>query len=500
MKYIHPIPGTLLAAAVFGLAACKDPAVPFYQSPNINPTSAAGIQQIVTGVFSGTRGSTAPGETGTDLFYYIQAMSSFARDAGNFTNTDSRYLTEWLGDGVPIPNSDFYGTVVWDNMFRIAKNAQLAIDNVPKVTPAYTASDANAIIGIMQTMKAYNFMLLADTRDTLGVPLAGITMPAGQLAPILCNKDVWAGIVAILDSGEANLVAATPGPLPVVLPTGFNAASLAGPPTSAGTFAGFNRALRAKAGLEYAYAVARASSGTAPTSTTPGTPLASALTSADSAATASFLFNAGTVGYVQTTATSFADPLAVYHSFSGASGDQPNPIQGSLTTTFVLNAADSDIMTDPRAGKIMASSATPGQSAIDTTAATMALTIGTYQSPSSPIPIIRNEELVLIDAAIQLGLGQNANAVTLINAVRTAAGAAPVAPAGYVAIRDQLLHEFRASNILESGEDRAIMIRNYGLAVQLLTTWGSTDLHTMVLPIPVGEASARGNNLTPSCS
>jgi len=106
---------------------------------------------------------------------------------------------------------------------------------------------------------------------------------------------------------------------------------------------------------------------------------------------------------------------------------------------------------------------------------------------------------VLIDAAIQLGLGNNATAVSLINAVRSAAGAPAVTPVGYVAIRDQILHEFRASNIFESGEDRTIMIRNYGLETQDLTTWGSTDLHTTVEPIPVGESSARNGNIAYAC-
>jgi starch-binding outer membrane protein, SusD/RagB family len=492
------------AAAICALAACNDSVVPDYQSPSIDPTSQSAIQQQVTGIIAGTRQST---ETGSDILYYIQAMSSFGRDACNFTNTDSRYLTEWCGDGVPIPNSDFYGTIVWDNEFRIAKNADLILTNLPAVTPAYTAAQANLIKGVVQTWKAYNFMLLAETRDTNGVPVAGITLPQGQLAPILCTKDVWAYITALLDSGEADLDAGAPaggatGPLPVTLPPGFSDASLAGPSGTVGSFAGFNRALKAKAGLEYAYAVSRSPGGSPATATTPGSPLAAALTSADSAAKASFIFNGGTVGYVQSTATDYADPLAVYHSFSGASGDVPNPVQGSITTIYVLNAADSEMTADPadkRAGKLVANSGAPGQPGLDTTAATLAMTIGTYTSPTSPIPIIRNEDLVLLDAAIQLGLGNDANAVTLINAVRTVAGTHAVTPSGYAAIRDQILHELRMSNILESGEDRTILIRDYNVEASYTTTWFANDLHTTIEPIPVGEAAARNNNLTPSC-
>jgi hypothetical protein len=474
--------------------------VPNYQSPTINPQSQSAVQQVITGIFSATRGSVA---SGTDLFYYLQAMSSFGRDAGNFTNTDSRYITEWLGNGVPIPNSDFYGGVVWDNLFRVAKSANLILTNLPTVTPAYSASDAGLITGIVQTWKAYNFMLLAETRDTNGVPVYGIDMPQGQVAPILCNKDVWAYITALLDSGETALAQGKPGPLPVILPNGMSGVSLAGAPGSVGTFAGFNRALRAKAGLEYAYAIARAQGGAAtPGPSSAGSPDVTALTAADAAAKASFIFNGGAVEYVQTTAAPYADPFGVYHSFSGASGDQPNPYFTGLTTMFVMDAADSEIIADPadkRAGKIITSIASPGQPKYNAVVS-QALTMGTYPAATAPIPIVRNEDLVLIDAAIQLGLGQTGNAVTLINAVRTAAGAATVNPAGFVAIRNQLLHEFRASNILESGEDRTIMIRNYGVETQYTTTWGAKDLHTTVEPIPVSDNSARNGNITPQCS
>jgi hypothetical protein len=494
---------------LLALAACKDPAVPNYQSPTIDPTTQSAIQQQVTGIFSGTRGSTA---TGTDLFYYIQAMSSFGRDAGNFTNTDSRYLTEWLGNGVAIPNSDFYGTVVWDNEFRVAKSADLILTNLPSVSPAYSASDANLITGVVQTWKAYNFMLIAETRDTNGVPVAGITQSATQAAPILCNKDVWAYIVAVLDSAETALVAGSPksgtGPLPVSLPPGFNGASLAGPSTTPGTFAGFNRALRAKAGLEYAYAIARSSAASAPAPSSPGVPDAAALNAADAAAKASFIFNNGTVEYVQLTATNYIDPFGVYHSFSGASGDQANPVFSGLTYMFVLNEAQTAILSDPRAGKLITNPSSPGQPSMNAVVCGAAggspclagPTIGTYPSASSPIPIVRNEDMVLLDAAIQLGLGNTAQAVTLINAVRTAAGAASVNPAGYPNVRDQLLLEFRASNMLESGEYRTILIRDYGLIDQSTTTWGKADLHTTVEPIPIGDVSARNGNLSLTCN
>ncbi len=226
-----------------------------------------------------------------------------------------------------------------------------------------------------------------------------------------------------------------------------------------------------------------------------------ALASADSAAKATFIFNGGAVEYVQTTPADYGDPLGVYHSFSGASGDQPNPYFEGVTSMFVMDNADSEIIADAadrRAGKIITNFAPPGQTNYNSVVK-LQQTIGTYPAATSPMPIVRNEDMVLVDAAIQLGLGNSASAISLMNAVRAAAGTTPVTPVGFAAIRAQLLHEFRALNLLETGEYRTIMIRNYGVEMQYTTTW-KNDTHAMIEPIPVADNSARNGNITPQCN
>jgi hypothetical protein len=162
-----------------------------------------------------------------------------------------------------------------------------------------------------------------------------------------------------------------------------------------------------------------------------------------------------------------------------------------------------------RAVKLIRNTSAPNSEAGPVANAVVAdsTTVGFYQSASSPIPIIRNEELVLIEAAIQLGEGNLANAVTSINAIRQqVGGVAPYAGAiTYVAVRNQLLHEMRASNIGEPGEERIMAVRNYGLQVQQTQTWGpktSTspgDTHATVLPIPIGESGPRNGNIATTC-
>ena len=267
--------GGLAVAGLMILGACKDTAVPNFRSPQINPESPSGIQFLVTGVVANSR---------ADIGQDVLTLSGFGREMGVFTTTDSRFITEWMGDGDIIPNSDFYGGGGWSAEFQNAKDAEAIIQDLPKVTPAYSSSDVSLITGVMKTFEAYNMMLVAETRDTNGVPVFGFALPPTTPAPILCVKDVWQSISAMLDTAEADLDAGTPGPLPINLPPGFTAASAAGPSGTPGTFASFNRALAAYAKLQYAYATTRVAGGGRPAdSAQGGAPLMSALVAADSA-------------------------------------------------------------------------------------------------------------------------------------------------------------------------------------------------------------------------
>jgi starch-binding outer membrane protein, SusD/RagB family len=488
----------LAVVGLMGLAACKDTAVPNFRSPQINPETPSGIQFLVTGVVANSR---------ADIGQDILALSGMGREIGVFTTTDSRFITEWMGDGNSIPNSDFYGGGGWSAEFQNAKDAEDIIQDLPKVTPAYSASDVSLITGVMKTLEAYNMMLVAETRDTNGVPLYGYAAPAATPAPILCIKDVWKGIAATLDSAEGDLDAGKGGTMPISLPPGYSVANAAGPSGTAGSFAGFNRALAAYAKLQYAYATTRvAGGGTRATPATSGAPLMSALVAADSAIHATFLYNPGAL--TPPTAGNFSDPLAVYHNFSSTSGDLDNPVTfavGQTTNVFVLDTVATEIAAggDLRATKLIVNSSAPNSEAGPAANAVAAdsITVGFYESAGSPIPIIRNEELVLIEAAIQLGEGNLAAAVASINAIRTGVGHVPVFvnPGTYVGVRDQLLHEMRASNVGEPGEERIMAIRNYGLQMQQTTTWGATDTHATLLPIPIQESGPRNGNITPSC-
>ncbi len=503
-----------VVAAVVLTASCKDSNVPYLSAPTTVANTTTGVQNAVTGLFSASR---------NDVVNYITFLSTFARDAANFTNTEARYITEGLAI-MPIPNTDaFLSASVWDIEYRNAKFANQIMASLPNVVPPLSTDTVAAIVGIVQTMKALNFMMLAETRDTLGVSIYSIDVTNGVPAPMLCNKDVWAYIVALLDSGNAALNTAGAMGLPVALPPGFGSvSSSAGPSTVPGSFAAFNRALAGKAGLEYAYAIAR-QSGAGPTPSSAGSPNAAALTRADSALKASALFAPTSLTPPAPGGFVYGDAFTVSNAWSAQSGDLTNPINGQIGTMAVLwdLVVDVDTVNDARwAAKMSHNPNAVQQLAFNGVASPYIYSY--YSTPASPTPIVRDEELTLVDAQIQLGLGNFAGAIALINDVHQEAGgfATPLSIAAtYTAVRDSLMKEQRISTVLEGSEDRVIAIRMYGMEAVSDTTWNATsgpdaaayaaakgsigpftDLHTTVLPPPASEGLGRGGSYTLSCN
>ncbi len=488
---------TLLAAAmIVGSAACTDSNIPYYTEPIGVANTPGGIQNAVAGLFAASR---------IDVGTYISWMSSFARDEALIQAENPETVVEETGLS-PIPAGD---QGVWDNEYRTGDAALSIIATLPNVAPAYSAQQAAAITGIAQTLEALNFMLVAETRDTLGIPIHSTS--GGTNGPVYCAQDDWKQIVALLDTANANLNTAGAIPLPVKVPPGFaSVGTSSGPSNVAGSFASFNRALAGKANLELAYAIARNSQATHPTPTSPGAPDATALARGDSAITASALYS---VPLAPPVPGPFAENAGgVYWDWSSTSGDVVNPINANIALwrTLVYLTGDVDTVHDAR----FLAKFTPNPAALlipgDAFMSTNWL-YAPYPSPGSPIPIIRNETLYLERAQIQLGLGNYAQAITLINDVHQQAGgfATPLSiAASYTAVRDSLMKEQRISTVFEGSGDRTISLRMYALETTADTTWssaatprppGGVDLHTTVVPVPTTEIEGRGGSYVISC-
>jgi hypothetical protein len=495
----------LAVASVVALAACSDSNVPFFVAPTSVAASPGGVQNAITGLFSATR---------IDLGGFVTTVGAgYSRDGAEFLNTEARTVEYPLGV-FPTPTSSGGD---WVQEYQNILQAQQILATLPKVTPAYSSAATAAITGVVQTVEAYNYMILAEAHDTLGAAILPVGLTSSANAPAFCNPDVWKYTIALLDSANASLTTAGATPIPITMPTGFAGVSAtAAPASAAGSFASFNRALAAKANLELAYAIARQVKANAPTPSSPGSPTAgsgaAALATAMADLTGSAMYNPAALAPEAPTFS--ASPTAVMFDFSGTSGDIVNPIQGELALLAQLNdfVADVDTLHDLRwKTKFALNPHSVQQQFYNPVASKYIPTM--YPSPSSTLPIVREVELVLWHAQILIGQANYAAALADINNVRATLGGPSLTPypasdaLSYVTIRNDLMREQRISTTWEGSVDRTIAIRMYGLALVSDTTWThedpnvkSADAHTTVNPIPFAELTARGGTMTTTCS
>jgi len=490
------------AAAIVAAVGCADSNVPFLTAPTTIPSTQTGLKQAIGGLVSFSR---------NDQFQGVLEMAAYAREGANFTNTEPRFIEYDLGI-IPTPVGAWIP--FWANEYQNIRSAQQIVAAIPNATPAYTAAQRQGLIGVVQTMEALNYLILAWAHDSEGLAIAQ-SPNATTVPPALCLKDALAYVVALLDTANAYLDSAGPTPFPFALPPGFAAVgATAGPSTVAGSFASFNRALAAKAGMELGFATAQPGTSVRrpPVDLTAGDNPegaqfnVAALTRADSAANASALFVPASLPPNPKGAWAY-DNFSVLFDFSAASGDQVNPIAAINGTQAVLQevANAQDTVSDLRWLAKLKPNPNPVQQQSYNFVASHWI-YGMYPSSGSPLPIIRSETLVLTDAEIQIGLGNYAKAMALINDVRTEVGGlAPNAvPATYQNAVAALVHELQMSTLWESGADRVVAIRNFGLEMVDDTTWNGTtfnpDQHTTIAPVDGGELAGRGGTWTTTCT
>jgi hypothetical protein len=489
------------AVATAAVAACSNPTVPNYNALNGFPHTAAALQSEVTGAFDGVR---------TDIGNFNLFTDGMARNTAYFTASEQRFVSVVTGESFAGPGDVFMGPSVWDFYFNAVKGVDTIIGNISAIVVTTSSGSGpmpvaqqEALFGAMETLKAMYYMYIAQTRDTLGVPVNEVGRPAGATpSPILCNRDVWAQIVAMLDSAADSLtVAGASATFPVNMPPGFSLVS-----ANAGSFIGLTRALRGKARIEFAYSTGR------PTDTlTAGTPNAAQLDSAVTDIQGAAPIFSSALSSAEAVA---ANDLGVFHFFSTTSNDVQNPINTNAAAIWVLFDALNDIDTTD-----LRFTAKFGEGSGPTSVGAHIGSTWHYVnniSGSEPIPLVRNVELQLLLARANLGLGNFTTAIALANAVRTNVGGLPAATvsADYVDARNFVLAEQRVSTMTEALGDRLDALRDLNMVRSRDTTWSSTtgpdgaaahlagvskDFQTSVIAIPLGESDARSGNIAPQC-
>ncbi len=453
MKTIVAICG---AAAVAFTAACSDLTVPDYNNPSLedlqtNPTPTK-IAQAAQGLLVGTRV-----QQGTQNGY-VSLLGVIGRESYNFDPADPRFIVEML-IGPLDGGSPAFGGNLFAAPYANVRNANTLLAALDKVA-GMTASQKSAVTGFAKTIQALDFLYLVNTRDDLGLPIDVGTSPTGPPAPIVSKADVFVHIAKLLDDGFGSLQAGGAA-FPFSLSPGFNGFST---PT---TFARVNRALKARVEAyrgNYA-AVNTALAGSFLDTTAPLT-------------------------------------LGAYHSYSTGSGDLQNLLFDPTGRAIVAHPS---IRTDAERkpdGTLdaRALSKTAIVEARSVQGITSNLVFSIYNSNTAPVPIIRNEELILLRAEARFFTGNTAGALSDINFIRTTSGG--LAPRGAFAnatdFTDELLKQRRYSLMFEGGH-RWIDARRFGRLGTLPLALSTHRVHTR-FPFTEAECLARAASKPASCS
>lgn len=451
----------LVAFLALGASACaEDLVVPDFNNPGLeelqnNPTRAAVINAAQGLLITARAQESSPNG-------YVSLLGILGRESYNFDGSDPRFVTEMLAGAQLNASSPAFGGNLWTVPYNSIRTANVVINALDGLTENEMSAEEKASIrGFARTLQALDFLEIINTRDTNGAVI-DVDRPATEPAGPLVSKDaVFDEIERLLDLAESDLAAAGAA-FPMSLGGGFTGFD------TPSTFAQVNRAIAARV------AVYRGNYG-------------EALTALDA---------------------SFEDmgadlDLGAYYTFSTSSGDTQNGIAASPDIFAHPSLADDAQMNgagevDARfTAKVEFLDEPETQQGISTDVGFLL-----YSNLNDPLPIIRNEELILLRAEALLGMGMLQPAADLINFIRTESGGLdPIANLGMQsadAILDELLYNKRYSLLFEGGH-RWIDMRRYGKLSELPLADPTHRVHER-FPVPEQECLEQTGGETGICS
>lgn len=466
----------ILAIALLG-GACQN----FFDVPQTNqPTlddllnhpTRDKLAAAANGIFAGASG---------DIQSFIWRVGSMGREGINLSgNNTPDYSEPYFG---PLSGSGF-GAAIWGGRYANIRSINIYLQALAKTTQL-SAGEVEASRGMAQTFKALALLYVIETRAQLGAPVDVDRPVTAPPAPFVSEDSVYGYIIGLLDSARTNLAAANTASaaFPFSIPPGLY------PFGDPGSFILFNRALAAKSEVFRA----TAQNGCH------GTP-ATCWNAAETALAASF--------YAPGDSTQFN--AGAYFDFSTDGGDATNDLSDPLNGTTFYALPDFLVDADTQVGgakdlralsKIVPAQDTQilGGIPINGKLKFAVYFTGGAVDLNHSIPIIRDEELALLDAEARIGLNDLTGANTILNLVRAGSGNLPAdtltggsPKAAYIA---ELLYNRRYSLMWEQGT-RWVDARRYGLLASIPTDIPNTNVPPgavpPVMPIPDNECNARG--------
>lgn len=297
---------------------------------------------------------------------WVLKSGILGREAYRIDQADPRFVTELLQAPTLDPSNDAFGGGQWRLEYAAIRSGYNILNVIG--TAQLSDSEKQGVQGFVQTIQAYSYIILLDAHTEDSIPIDVNRPLTAPLAPFVTNAEAWAHVVSLLDSGKTHLQGAGSS-FSFTLPPGFSSFA-----TPAG-FLKVNRALLARTQM---YRAGEFSCSTCYDS----------------------VLVALGESFVDTTASL---DLGVYFDFSGNSGDVTNGLsQDPSTAIQLVHPSIRDSVENQPGGapdrRYTAKVTNRGAGALCVGTRCSNLAWILYPSPSSPIPIIRNEELILLRA------------------------------------------------------------------------------------------------------
>ncbi len=417
---------TMFASCKKDYGNLNGPTVEAYQT---NATVAE-LNNLVSGTESGMR---------TSINFYLDDVGTIGREMYHFSNSEPRYVTDLLGaSNATLSGSNFYITTPWASRYRVVKNCNTLIGAATNTTLA-TNAQKKAYTGFAKTIEAYQLLMNLNLTDSNGIRV-DVADP-DKLGPIVDYNTALTAISSLLDEGKSDLTGGDVA-FPLAGFSGFN---------DAPGLIKFNRALAARVDV-----------------------YEKKWSDALTALNASF-FDLNGDFY-----------LGVNHTFGTGSGDQLNPAFIPQNQNGEIRVAHPSFAADILPGDDRINKATLRTSTASIPAGLSSnRDVWVYTSSTAPIPIIRNEELILIYAEANIQLNNFSDAIKALNVIRTKHGLANYSGAQtQAALIDEMLYERRYSLYFEG--HRWIDMRRYNRLNQLPLDRPDDNVWSE-FPLPVTE-------------
>jgi len=395
------------------------------------------LQDLVGGILYSSR---------VRLGTYFDDTGVVGREYYRFSGSEPRFTGDLLGrEDLMLDNNTFYITAPWGARYRTVKNANLILSFIENqdLSAQFTEAELSGTRGFLKTFIAYELLLNLNLTYENGIRLD--VDDENNLGPFVSKSDALQGIRSILEEGAGDLESGGES-FPFILSSGFDEFD------TPDTFLEANKGISARV----------------------------AAYQEDFPAVLSFLEDS----FLTLDPTELNNGL--FYNFSLDQTDISNPLFLSVEGLTAGNARvmQPSFVTDAESGDERLDKVAELEAPIMQDDLSGNYAVFRYKSNTDDIPIIRNEELILLYA--EANIYQNpGEAVSALNIVRSAAGLDDYTGATTEgALIDEMLMQRRYSLYAEG--HRWIDMRRYDRLDELPIDRPEDDVFVQ-FPIPLTE-------------